>query len=134
MKEEDYTNNQTNDNAPNSKLKSLYNEVKAEWILNYETTTFLPHHMKSIFVEAWNAFNFSDIHIIRDIFVKTKLPPLVPTNLTTDNQTCATSIQVYSGFKDEKINKISRHIVAHIEVHATRTDGPIVVIQAKGSK
>ena len=36
-------NYQTNDNGPNSKLKSLYNEMKSTWMLKYGTKTFLPH-------------------------------------------------------------------------------------------
>ena len=45
-------NDQPNDNTPNSKLKSLYNITKAEWMLKYGTTRFQPHHMSSVLVEA----------------------------------------------------------------------------------
>ena len=54
--------------------------AKAAWMLKYGTEKFLPHHMNYVLVEAWNAFKVSDGNIIRDIFVKTKLPPLIHTN------------------------------------------------------
>ena len=62
-------NDQTNDHVPNEKLKSLYNEVKASWMLKYGTTKFLLHHMNYILVEAWDAFKISDRKIIRYRFV-----------------------------------------------------------------
>ena len=44
------TNDQTNDNGSNAKLKSLYNEVKAAWMLKYGTEFSLPQHMNSVLV------------------------------------------------------------------------------------
>ena len=76
----------------------------------------LPHHINSILVGTWDAFNVSDRKVIRDRFVKTKLHPLIPTNLTTDTQACADSVQVSSGPKAEEISKISRHTVAPTDV------------------
>ena len=49
----------TNDNGPNEKLTSHYNEVNYVWIMKYVTKTFLPHHMISLFVEVWGAFKVS---------------------------------------------------------------------------
>ena len=66
-------------------------------MLKYGTTKFLPHHMNSVLVEAWEAFKVSDGNIIMDRFVKKNLPPLSPTNLTTNTQACDTFIQVSSG-------------------------------------
>ena len=48
----------------------------------------MPHHMNSILVEAWDTFKVSAGNIIRDRFAKTNLPPLSPTNLTTNIQAC----------------------------------------------
>ena len=87
-------NDQPNDNGPNSKLKFLYNMVKAVWMLKYGTTKFLPRHMNSVLVEARDAFKVSAGNIIRDRFVKTKLPPLSPPDLTTNTQACDPYIQV----------------------------------------
>ena len=77
-------NDQPNNNGPNSKLKSLYNVENSEWMLKYRTTKFSPHHMNSVLIEAWDAFNMSAVNIIRGRFEKTKLPPLRPTNLITN--------------------------------------------------
>ena len=71
----DSINDQPNDNGLNAKLKSLYNVEKSEWMLKYRTTKFSPHHMKSVLFESWDAFKMSYVNIIRDIFLKTKLPP-----------------------------------------------------------
>ena len=79
-------------------MKSFYNVAKSAWMLKYVTTKFSPHHMNSILVEAWDAFKMSAGKITREIFAKTKLP-LSPTNLTTNTQACAASIQVSSGDK-----------------------------------
>ena len=49
----DSKNDQPNDNGPNEKLKSLYNDVNAARILNNGTSEFLTHCMNSILVEAW---------------------------------------------------------------------------------
>ena len=70
-------NNQTNDNGPNEKLKSHYNELKSVWILKYGTTKFLPQNTNSILVEAWDACKVSSGRVIRDRYVKTKLTPSV---------------------------------------------------------
>ena len=51
LKAGDSVNDQTNDNGPNSKLKSLYNEVKAVCMLKYGTKTFLTQHMNSFLVQ-----------------------------------------------------------------------------------
>ena len=45
--------------------------------------TFSPHHINSILVESWDAFKVSSIKVIRDSFVKNKLLPLSPLDLTT---------------------------------------------------
>ena len=59
LKEGKFFRNQTNDNGPNEKLTSHYNEVNYVWIMKYVTKTFLPHHMISLFVEVWGAFKVS---------------------------------------------------------------------------
>ena len=43
-------NDQTNDNGPNAKVKSLYNVAKSAWMLKYGTKFFLHHHMNSVLV------------------------------------------------------------------------------------
>ena len=101
LKPDDSINNQPNYNGPNYKLKSLYNVVKSVWMLKYRTTKFLPHHMNYVFVEAWDAFKMSSGNIIRDRFLKTKLPPLSPPDLTPNTLECAASIQLSSGSKAE---------------------------------
>ena len=75
MKSGDYFNEHPNDNGPNEKLKSLYNEMKSECMLKYGTPKHLPHHMISILVESLDAFKVSDGKFIRGSFVKTNIPP-----------------------------------------------------------
>ena len=99
LKSGDSISNQTNHNGPNAKLKYLYKMAKSAWILTYEMTKFTPHHMNSVLVEAWYSFNISVGSIIRNRYSKTKLPPFIPLNLTTNTQACAASIQVSSGSK-----------------------------------
>ena len=60
MKEVDSTNNHTNDNKTNSKMKYLYNEAKDAWILKYGTAKFLPHHTNYILGGVWGAFKVLD--------------------------------------------------------------------------
>ena len=95
------TNDQPNENGPNSKLRSLYNVAKSAWMLKHGTKSFSPHHMNSVLVEAWNAFNVSAGNIVRENFAKTNLLHLRPPNLTTNTQACAASTQVSSGDKAE---------------------------------
>ena len=52
LKSGDSGNDHSNNNGPDEKLKPYYNDVKASWIINDETTKLLPHHMKFILVEA----------------------------------------------------------------------------------
>ena len=73
LKAGDSVNYQPNENVPNTKLEYLYNEVNAVWILKYRATIFLPHHMNSILVDSLGTFKVSDVNIIRDSFLKTKL-------------------------------------------------------------
>ena len=93
---------------------------------------FPPHHMNSIFVEAWDAFKVSAGNIIRDSFVKTMLLLLIPHELTINSQACAASIQVASEPPAKEINNRSCPKVAPIELQVTRNDDPMVVLQAKG--
>ena len=129
LKSGNKTNDQTNDSGPNAKLKSLYNEVKAKWIIQYGTTKFSPHHMNYILVEEWDALKVSAGRIVRYSFSKTKLLPLIHPNLTTNNQTCAESIQVSSGSKTDEIKDISQPTVEPIEVKVTRNDDNMVVLR-----
>ena len=76
-------NNQTIDNAPNSKLKSLYNVAKDSWMLKYMTTKYLPYHINYVSAEAWDTFKVSAGKVVRDRFLKTKLSPLRPPHSTT---------------------------------------------------
>ena len=116
LKSGNSANDQPNDNFPNSKMKYLYNELKSVRMLKYGTTQILPYHMNSIFVESWYAFKVSAGNIISDSFVKTKISPLIPPNLTMNIQACASSVQVSSGYNSEEINEISHITVATIEV------------------
>ena len=125
----DYLNDQPNDNGPNSKLKALYNMPKAKWMLNYGTTRFQPHHMKSVLVEIWEAFKVSSGNIIRDRFSKTRLPPLISPNMITNTQSCVASVQTSS----KGVNLIAEDTVAHIQLELTRTNYPMVIIRTKGS-
>ena len=107
LKSGDSINYQTNYNGPNSELKSLYNVTKSVCMLKYDMSKFSPHHMNYVLVEAWDAFKMSSGNIIRDSFSKKNLLPLTPTDLTTNNQSCDASIQVYYGAKAGEINNIS---------------------------
>ena len=99
LKVGDPINNHPNDNVPNYKLKSLCNVTKDVLILKYGTTKFLPRHMNSVLVEAWDTFKVSADNIIRDRFAKINLPPLTPPYLTKNTQACAAFIQVSFGSK-----------------------------------
>ena len=101
-------------------------------MLKYGTAKFSPHHTSFVLSDAWDSFNISAGNIIRDSFVKTKLPPLIPNNLTKNTQACVVSIQVSSGASTEEINNISLQTVAPIELQVTRTDYPMVILWEKG--
>ena len=103
-------------------------------MLKYGTEKFLPHYMNSVLVKARDAFKVSDGNIIRETFVKTKIPPLTPPEFTTNTQACAASIKLSSGYKAEEINNISRHTVGPIEVKLTSTDDTIIVLWWKGAQ
>ena len=97
-------------------------------------TNCLPQQIKSILVKAWDTFNVSSRKFIRESFVKIKLPPLIPTELTTNTHACDALIQVSSGSKDEEMNKISHRTVATIELQETRTNNPMVFLRENSSK
>ena len=128
----DSGNDHPNGNGSNAKLKSLYNGVKASWMLKYGTKRFLPRRMNSTWVEVWYAFKLPAGNIIREIFVKTKLLPLSPPNFSTNTHTCVASIQVSSGTKSEDINATAHQSTKHIKVQEIRTYNPMVVLLAKG--
>ena len=125
----DSINNQPNENGPNSKLKALYNISKAECILKYGTVRFQPHHMNSVLVETLEAFMVSDGNIIRYRFAKTCLLPLSPPKMITNTKACVASIQTSS----RGINQIAEDTLAPIKLLTTRTNGPMVILQRKGS-
>ena len=84
----DSGNNQPNKNSTTEKPKSVYNHTKAYWMMKYGTTTFTPHHMNLILVEAWRALKVYSGNIIRYIFVKTELLPISLTIFATNTQAC----------------------------------------------
>ena len=130
----DPINDQPKDNVPNVKLKSLYNMEKSSWILKYAMKKFLPHYMKSVLIESWDTFKVSAGNIVKGNFAKTNLLPLISTDLTTNNQSCAASVQVSYGSKAEEINNMLRQTVAPIELQFTGTDDTMVFLQAKGAQ
>ena len=125
----DSINDHPNDNGPNSKLKALYNILKAKWILKYGTTRFQPHHMNSVLVETWEAFKVSYGNIIVDSFAKTHLLPLSPPNMIKNTQAMVASVQTSS----KGIRWIAEDTVAPIQLEVTSTNDPMVIIRAKGS-
>ena len=70
---------------------------------------------------------FSWKHLQGQLY-ENKATPLNPTELTTNAQACAASIQVSSEAKAEEINNISLQTVSPIELQVTRTDDPMVVL------
>ena len=100
--------------------------MKAAWMLKYGRIKCLPHHMNYILVEVWDSFKVSDGNAIR-YSLKKSYPP-IPLGLTRNKQELSDSIQISSGDKSEEINRISRHKVAPIEVHVTRTGDNMVVL------
>ena len=124
----DFINDHPNDNGPNSKLKSLYNVSKANWMLKYGTMIFQPHHMNYILVETWEDFTVSAVNIIMNRFSKTCLLPLSPTNMITNTQACVASAQTSS----KGINNIPEDTISPIKLQVTTTKEPMVTIRAKG--
>ena len=134
LKEGDWINNQPSDNVPKAKLKYLYNVAKYTWMLKYGTEKFFTsrHELCLDGIMGYLqgiSWKHHQINICEN-----KYTPLIPPDLTINTQACAASIQVFSGSKAEEINEISHHTVATIEIQLTRTDDPMVVLQAKGSQ
>ena len=121
-------NDQPNENGPNSKINYLYNILKSKWMLNYGTTRFQPHHMKSVLVEIWEAFKVSSGNIIRDRFSKTRLLSLSPPNMITNTQAFVASVQTSS----KVINHIAEYTLAPIKLLTARTNDPMVIIRENG--
>ena len=84
LKVGDSTNDQTNDNFPNEKLKSIYNLAKSKWMLNYRTTKFTtsPHEIRL----GWSMGCLQDVRWKKNQghIWKTMLPP--PSDLPTSQQ------------------------------------------------
>ena len=110
-------------------MKALYNTSKDKWMLKYGITRFQSHHIKSVLVETREAFTVSAGNIIRDSFAKTHLHPLTPTNTITNTQACVFSVQISSN----GITQIAEYTLAPIQLEVTRTNNPMVIIQAKVS-
>ena len=98
-------------------------------MLKYGTTRFQPHHMNAVLVESWGDFKVSSGNIIVDSFAKTNLLPLSPPSMTTNTQGMVASVQTSS----KGIKWIEEDTVAPIKLEVTRTNEPMVIIQAKGS-
>ena len=113
-----------NNNGPNSKLKALYNILKAKWMLKYGTLRFQPHHMKYVLVETWKPFTVSYGNIIRDRYTKPHLLPPSTPNMITNTQECVASVQTYSN----RINQIVEDTLSPIRLQATSTNEPMVIL------
>ena len=74
------------------------------------------------------SFKASSGNIIVDIYAKTHLPPFSPPIMITNTQAMVASVQTSS----KTINKIAEDTVAPIQLQVTRTNDPMVIIQAKG--
>ena len=97
-------------------------------MLNYGTTRFQPHLMNYVLAETWESFTLSAVNIIRDIFAKDNLPPLIPPNTIINKQAYVSSIQTSS----KGINQIVEEIPAPINLIKTRNKKPMVIILEKG--
>ena len=98
-------------------------------MLNYSIMRFQPQHMKSVLVEAWDAFKVSYGNIIVDSFAKTHLLPLSPPNMITNIQAMVASIQT----SPKCINYITEDTVSPIQFQVKRSNNHMVIIRAKGS-
>ena len=85
--------------------------------------------MTYVLVDTWEAFTISAGNIIRYSFAKTHLLLLIPPNIITNTQACVASIQIYS----KGITQIAEDTFANINLLMTRTNDPMVTIQAKDS-
>ena len=132
LKSGNFGNDHTNDNGPNANLMYHFNHAKSTWTTKYGTAKILPHDMKFIFVEAWIAFKVSVGNIIRDNYVKTKLPPLSTPKLITNTQAYSDYVRVSSEPNTKEIHGIKRHNVAPIDVEETRTSDTMVFLKAEG--
>ena len=99
LKAGDSTNDQSNDNGPNLKLKRYYSISKTKWQRQHGTMKFTPAHMNSILVEMWHLFQKKSALVIIDAFKKTKLLPPAPPDHDTNTQACLAATQTPSGKK-----------------------------------
>ena len=62
------TNNQSNYNGPNLKLKIYYSIVKVKWNRQHGTMKCTPYHMNYVPVEMWHSFQQQSAYIIIGAF------------------------------------------------------------------
>ena len=74
LKEGDSTNDQTNDNGPNLKLKRYYGISKVKRQRQHRTIKFTPDQMNSVLVEMWHLFQQKSACVIIYAFKKTTAP------------------------------------------------------------
>ena len=66
LKEGDSTNNQSNDNGPNLKLKRYYVIAKMKWQRQHGTMKVTAAHMNYVLVEMWHSFQQQSASVIID--------------------------------------------------------------------
>ena len=79
-------NDQSNNNGPNLKLKSLHVSARMNWIRDHVNLKCKSFHMNSVLVETSETFKLSSAKITLEACKKTQLCPLSLEEKGTNNQ------------------------------------------------
>ena len=82
----------------------------------------------------WDTFKMSFCNIIREIFLKTKVLTLRPTNFSTNTQSYVASTKVPCGAKTKNISAIAHHTAAPLRVQEIGAKNMMFILQEKGNK
>ena len=112
LKNGDSTNDQTNDNGTNLKLKRYYGISKLKWQIQHGTMKFTPDHMNYVLEDIWHLFQQQSDSFIIDALKTHTLLPLSPPDHNTNAQACIAATQTPSRTKSEEIEEIAKAYMA----------------------
>ena len=132
LKAGDSENDRPNDNGSNAKLKACGNKRKSEWPRRFLSISFLPAHMNTVVVKAWNEFLLDCAGVIHRSFHKTKLCPLQSPSADEKylGNACIASLSCGSGKKSMELEQMVSTKFAPVKYVAKCTCDERIIMQS----
>ena len=105
-----------------------------KWHQRFFIIKFIPSKINYILVGAWGEFKLYWGAIIREIFIKINISPLVPPILRDNTQACVDAAQYKIGNNSKDIEALDNLSATPLDTDVIRTSEPMVILRETESQ